>query len=70
MSRAHTGALRWGPEIFGYTIGDRDEDLSFDTREQCGIHAKCVVVDPNFDWKGQPAGVVSHGIAPSFMKLM
>ncbi len=53
-ARAHVGELRWAPECFGYTLGDADEDLSFDERDSAPFVPKCVVVDPNFDWKGRP----------------
>ncbi len=53
-ARAHTGALKWAPEVFGYTMGDAQEDLSFSEHDSAAFMPKCVVVDPNFDWKGQP----------------
>jgi glycogen operon protein len=53
-ARAHIGELRWAPECFGYTIGAEGDDLSFDERDSAAFMPKCVVVDPNFDWKGQP----------------
>jgi len=53
-ARAHLGELKWAPEVFGYTLGAKDEDLSFDERDSAPFVPKCVVVDPNFDWKGQP----------------
>jgi isoamylase len=53
-ARAHLGELKWVPEVFGYTLGHKDEDLSFDERDSAPFVPKCVVVDPNFDWKGQP----------------
>ena len=53
-ARAHVGELKWAPEVFGYTIGDEAEDMSFDERDSAAFMPKCVVVDPNFDWKGQP----------------
>jgi len=55
-ARAHIGALKWAPECFGYTIGAADADLSFDERDSAPFVPKCVVVDPNFDWKGQRPG--------------
>jgi len=59
-ARGHTGELKWDPACFGYTIGAKDEDLSFDERDSAPFMPKCVVVDPNFDWKGQPrVGVTS-----------
>jgi isoamylase len=53
-ARAHTGKLKWDPACFGYTIGSPDADLSFDERDSAPFVPKCVVVDPNFDWRGQP----------------
>jgi isoamylase len=53
-ARAHTGQLTWDPACFGYTIGSPEADLSFDERDSAPFVPKCVVVDPNFDWQGQP----------------
>jgi glycogen operon protein len=53
-ARAHTGELVWNPACFGYTIGHKDEDLSFDERDSAKFMPKCVVVDPGFDWHGEP----------------
>ncbi|HTV53086.1 MAG TPA: glycogen debranching protein GlgX, partial [Steroidobacteraceae bacterium] len=49
----HTGHLQWNPAVFGYRMESTD-DLSFDERDSAPYMPKCVVVDPNFDWKGQP----------------
>ncbi len=53
-ARGHIGELKWRPEVFGYTIGAEGDDLTFDKRDSAPYMPKCVVVDPNFDWKGQP----------------
>src|SRR6202140_1508639 len=53
-ARAHIGEIKWAPECFGYTIGAAGDDLSFDERDSASFVPKCVVVDPNFDWRGQP----------------
>src|SRR4051812_31618614 len=53
-ARAHTGELQWNPACFGYTIGADGDDLTFDTRDSAPFVPKCVVVDPNFDWQGEP----------------
>lgn len=53
-ARAHIGEIKWAPECFGYTLGAPEEDLSFDERDSAPFVPKCVVVDPNFDWQGQP----------------
>jgi glycogen operon protein len=53
-ARAHIGELRWSPECFGYIVGSEEGDLSFDERDSAPFVPKCVVVDPGFDWQGQP----------------
>ena len=42
----------------------QDDDLSFDERDSAPFMPKCVVVDPNFDWKGQPRARGDRGTAP------
>jgi isoamylase len=53
-ARAHVGELTWNDACFGYTIGAEDADLSFDERDSARYVPKCVVVDPDFDWQGEP----------------
>jgi len=53
-ARAHIGALTLDPACFGYTIGAEGGDLTFDERDSAPFVPKCVVVDPNFDWQGEP----------------
>ena len=52
-ARAHAGALTWDPALFGYRM-ETGDDLTFDERDSAPFMPKCVVVDPNFDWKGEP----------------
>jgi len=52
-ARAHAGKLKWDPAVFGYQMESMD-DLTFDERDSAPFMPKCVVVDPNFDWKGEP----------------
>ena len=49
-AKAIVGNLKWGPELFGYTIGHPDQDLSFDKRDSAHLMPKCRVVDPAFSW--------------------
>ena len=49
-AKAHMGELKWGPELFGYTVGHPDADLSFDERDSAPFVPKCVVVDSHFAW--------------------
>ena len=45
-----SGAVRWSDAHFGYRIGHRFEDLSFDRRDNARGTLKCRVVDPAFSW--------------------
>jgi glycogen operon protein len=44
------GALRWGPELFGYQLDHADKDKSFDARDSAPLMLKCRVIDPAFTW--------------------
>ena len=44
------GPLRWTDAHFGYRIGHRAEDLSFDRRDNAAGMPKCRVVDAAFTW--------------------
>src|ERR1700709_1887373 len=52
-ARAHSGKLTWDPAVFGYQLESGD-DTTFDERDSAPFVPKCVVVDPDFDWKGKP----------------
>jgi isoamylase len=49
-AKAHIGQLKWGPELFGYTLGAQGDDLTFDKRDSAPLMPKCIVVDPAFTW--------------------
>jgi glycogen operon protein len=42
--------IRWCDEMFGYTIGHPQADLSFDTRDNAAATALTAVADPAFEW--------------------
>jgi isoamylase len=44
-ARKLVGRLAWGPEIFGYVLGHRHHDLSFDTRDSAPFVPRCAVVE-------------------------
>lgn len=44
------GQLHWSDAHFGYRIGHRHEDLSFDRRDNAADMPKCRVIDPAFTW--------------------
>ena len=44
------GQLRWGDALYGYTIGSKREDLSFDRRDSAPLMPKGRVLEPAFTW--------------------
>jgi isoamylase len=50
---AHVGELIWSPAVFGYKMESMD-DTTFDERDSAPFMPKSIVVDPGFDWRGQP----------------
>ena len=52
------GELRWAPHLFGYTLGHRDQDRSFDRRDSAPYMPRCVVIDPAFTWGRERAPAV------------
>ncbi|MDF4004165.1 glycogen debranching protein GlgX [Luteibacter sp. PPL552] len=51
-ARELIGDLVWCDELYGYTIGHPDKDLSFDERDSAPFVPKAVVVDEAYDWGG------------------
>lgn len=47
------GELVWSENLFGYTIGSPDGDLSFDERDSAAFVPKAKVIDSAFDWQGK-----------------
>lgn len=45
--------LRWADELFGYTIGHPDADLSFDERDSAAFAPLGMVADGSFDWSDE-----------------
>jgi isoamylase len=54
-AKAVSGPIRWSDDLFGYRIGDEQEDLSFDSRDSAAAMPKCLVVDPAFTWEDDRA---------------
>lgn len=44
------GRLAWSEAHYGYRIGSKNQDLSFDRRDNAAGMPKCVVIDPAFTW--------------------
>ncbi|HEY7873777.1 MAG TPA: glycogen debranching protein GlgX, partial [Actinomycetota bacterium] len=49
-ARAIESDVDWGPELFGYAMGDDAEDLSFSDADDAGRVPKSIVVDGSFYW--------------------
>lgn len=50
-ARELDGDLVWADELYGYTVGHPDGDLSFDERDSAPFMPKCVVVEDTYDWE-------------------
>lgn len=56
-----SGVINWHDSLFGYEVGNKDEDLSFSKSDSSKFMPKCVVIDPNFDWEGdRPPNIPLH----------
>ena len=44
------GQLRWSDALYGYTVGSRREDLSFDRRDSAAMMPKARVLETAFTW--------------------
>jgi isoamylase len=51
-AKAIHGDVDWKAPVFGYKMGDSDEDLSFDEEDSAAGVPKAVVVSDFFDWGG------------------
>ncbi|HET9748112.1 MAG TPA: glycogen debranching protein GlgX [Casimicrobiaceae bacterium] len=50
-ARSIEGTLRWSDALFGYTIGHKRADLSFDRRDSARAMPKSKVIEPAFTWE-------------------
>ena len=49
-AKSITGVLHWSDAHFGYRVGSKRGDLSFDRRDNSSGMPKCKVIDPAFTW--------------------
>ncbi len=49
-AKAIAGNVNWGDEMFGYVVGDANEDLTRDFRDDAWGMPKSVIIDTVFDW--------------------
>jgi isoamylase len=51
-ARAIAGQVNWDVPVFGYMLGHRDQDLSYDRQDSARGVPKGVVIDTAYDWEG------------------
>ncbi len=51
-AKAIAGSMDWSESLYGYQIGDPQEDLSRNDEDSAGCIPKCVVIDQAFTWSG------------------
>ncbi|MGE0876992.1 MAG: glycogen debranching protein GlgX, partial [Burkholderiales bacterium] len=49
-AREIVGEVRWSDALYGYTMGSRRDDLSFDRRDSAAFMPRCRVIDEAFTW--------------------
>jgi isoamylase len=49
-AKAIAGKIEWNDSLFGYEVGNEEEDLSLSEQDSAPFLPKCVVIDPSFDW--------------------
>ena len=55
------GSLRWSDALFGYNVGHKRGDLSFDRRDSAGAMPKSKVIEPAFTWgDDRPPNIAWH----------
>jgi len=50
-AKAISGTIEWDDSLFGYEVGNENQDLSFSETDSAPFMPKAVVVDPHFDWE-------------------
>jgi glycogen operon protein len=50
-AKAIAGSVNWADEMFAYVVGDEQEDLAQDFRDNAWGMPKSVVIDNAFDWR-------------------
>jgi isoamylase len=59
-AKAISGNIEWNDALFGYQVGNEQEDLSFSTSDSAPFMPKAVVIDQTFDWEGDQPPNVSY----------
>jgi len=52
-AKAISGCIDWHDAVYGYKIGNPDEDLSFNETDSAPFIPRSVVIDESFNWDGE-----------------
>jgi isoamylase len=60
-AKAIAGTIEWNDSLFGYEVGNKDEDLKISNSDSAPFIPKSVVIDDYFDWEGdRPPKIPYH----------
>jgi isoamylase len=59
-AKAISGTIEWNDALFGYEVGNEQEDLSFSQTDSAPFMTKSVVIDHHFDWEGDKAPGIAY----------
>ncbi|MDN3547764.1 glycogen debranching protein GlgX [Mucilaginibacter aquaedulcis] len=59
-AKAIAGTVNWDDSLFGYELGNPDEDLSFSKTDNAAFVPKSVVIDHNFDWENDKSPKIEY----------
>jgi isoamylase len=59
-ARAIAGTIEWNDTLFGYEVGDKDEDFKISNTDSAPFIPKSVVIDNAFDWQGDKAPKIPY----------
>jgi isoamylase len=59
-AKALSGTIAWNDALFGYKVGDENQDLSFDETDSAPFITKSVVIDQHFDWEDDTHPNISY----------
>ncbi|WP_247235144.1 glycogen debranching protein GlgX [Telluribacter sp. SYSU D00476] len=59
-AKAISGTIEWNEALFGYEVGNAEEDMSMSESDSAPFIPKSVVIDPSFDWGDDKAPKVPY----------
>jgi glycogen operon protein len=62
-TKAIAGTIEWDDSLFGYEVGNADEDLQMSHTDSAPFIPKCVVIDEQFDWQGDKAPKIPYHLS-------